>query len=398
MRSPILIGLAWAATLALAFLLGSQFRPATPAHDDRPAAGNRAAAPEAPSLHTPEARTSSDAGGRASAPAAATDAEAAKPAIQPGMKPADFSLLFMRYAEKKLMQGPEGQKELYRELDRLTRDQGLKELVRDEQTAMPLVYPWVRFLVGHDKQVIEMMETLYKTAAEEPAWFEGTDDNTFEVFTEGVAFLLPGAADEETLARFRAYAEKIVALPGESLPDALRKNQGEIGRNLEWWAAPLSSEQIADLLRDPAQPTARKLALLRRADPASLRGVDVTRIVVDAVRGGDTTAIWALHGLPAGTIDATQLDQAVLDAAGNGQVEWHEIRSYLSGTDRETWETMRPFVQMGLTRGGKTAEACAQSLVFMTDEVPKEFVRGVLATYALPEEIKTQLEAAFGLR
>ena len=41
--------------------------------------------------------------------------------------------------------------------------------------------------------MVAMTETLYRTAAEKPEYFEDTDDNTFELFTEGLAMLLPGA-------------------------------------------------------------------------------------------------------------------------------------------------------------------------------------------------------------
>ncbi len=399
MKSPVLIGLAWVATVAIAFLLGGKLRPEASARDARQAADSRAtAAPDAPSSRAPEARTATDAAARPAAAGTAAALEAVKTvAVEPGMKPADFSAAFMDYAGKKLAQGPEGQKELFRELDRLTTDKGLEQLFRDEEALGPLIYPWVKFLVHHDRDVVAMMETLYKTAAEEPAWFEGLDDDTFQAFTQGLAFILPGAVDEEQLARFRGYVEKILAHPKESLPEALQKNLNDIQEDLEWWSPPLTAQQVLALLADPNVLPLKKLALLRRADPEALRGVDVSRIVAEALRAGESSALWTLHELPEGMINTAVLDPAVLDCAGSGEIEWHEIHNYLEATERETWEAMRPFLQMGLTRGGKTAESCAQSLVYMTEEVPQDFVRGVLATYALPDEIKEQLKRAFGL-
>jgi hypothetical protein len=392
LKSPALIGLAWVATVAIAFLLGGRLRPEASARDARTTDARAAAAPDAPSSRAPEARTATDTAARPAADGtAAADGAVKTVAIEPGMKPADFSAAFMDYAGKKLAQGPEGQKELFRELDRLTQDKGLHELFRDEQTVMPLIYPWVKFLVHHDREVVAMMETLYKTAAEEPAWFEGIDNDTFEAFTEGLAAILPGAVDEEQLARFRGYVEKILAHPKESLPEALQRSLSDIQQDLEWWSPPLTAQQVLAMLADPQVPPLRKLALLRRAEPEALRGVDVSRIVAEALRAGESSALWMLHQLPEGMVDAAVLDPAVLDCAASGEIQWHEVRSYLSATKRETWEAMRPFLQMGLTRGGKTAEACAQSLVYMTEEVPEEFVRGVIATYALPDEIKEQI-------
>ncbi|MFI5403319.1 MAG: hypothetical protein ACHQ1G_10305 [Planctomycetota bacterium] len=397
MKNPLLVGVAWAATVALAFLLGGKLRSEASARGDpRPATGHDTAAPEAPSPRAPEARGDEPARPAAMAPAATPEAQ--KPlVVVPGMKPGDFSASFMEYAGKQLARGPEGQKELFREVDRLMKDQGLKELFRDEQAVMPLIYPWVKFLVQHDREVIAMMETIYQTAAEEPAWFEGLDDDTFEALAEGLAVILPGAVNEEQLARFRAHVEKILALPKESLPEALQKNMNDLARNLEWWSPPLTVQQVIAILNDPNTSATKKLALIRRADPEALRGIDVTRIVADAVRAGDGMALWTLQDLPKGSIDTTVLDAAVLDMAGSDELAWHAISSYLDITGRGTWEAARPFIQTGLARGGKTTEAFAQSLVYMANTVPKDFVQGMLATYPLADGIKKQLRAEFGI-
>jgi len=72
--------------------------------------------------------------------------------------------------------------------------------------------------MDRDQQVVAMTETIYTTAAEDPVWFEGLDGNTLELFTEGMAILLPGAVGEEQLERFRGYAGKILAMPRDSCP------------------------------------------------------------------------------------------------------------------------------------------------------------------------------------
>lgn len=401
MKSPVLIGLAWAGTVALAFLVGSQLRPETAARDDgRPAPENRGAvAPEAPS-HTQQPETRAAAGTAvesATAPAAAGAPENVMPVvIEPGMMPSDLSALLMRYAAKKLAQGPEGHKELFREFDRLMRDKQAQQMLRDENQLMPLAYPWVRFLVERDRQVVAMMETLYKTAAEDPQWFQGLDDDSFEVFAEGLALLLPGVADEEQLARFRAYAERILEMPKESLPEALQKNLSDIQRDLEWWAPALTPEQIAQALNDPGQPLATKIGLLRRAQPSSLRGVDVTPIVAGAIREGNRQAIILLNRFQ-DSVNLATVDAAFLDAVAGGKIEWHQVPSYTGSTQRTTWETLRPFLETGLARGGKATEAFAQSMSFYQKLVPKEFVSTVVATYALPDAIKAQLRKQFGI-
>jgi len=401
MKSPLLIGLAWAATVALAFLLGGQLRPKATARDDRRAMQESSAlpAPEAPPTSQPrEARAAAEAQPETrDAPVTAKPTEDLPPVtIDPAMAPADLSALLMRYAASKLAQGPEGQKELFREFDKLVRDKAVREMFRDENRAMPLLYPWVRFLVDHDRQVVAMTETLYKTAAEDPQWFDGLDNHSFQAFTEGLAILLPGAVDEEQLARFRAYAEKIVSMPKESLPDAIRKNQDEIQRNLEWWSKPLAPEQLLQALNDPSLPLATKVSLLRHADPAALRGVDVTSIASEALREGNPYAMQIVARFHE-SISVALADAAFVDGVASGKTNWYQIASYASVTQRSTWDTLRPFLETGLARGGKATEAFAQSLLYFRKQAPQEFVSTVLTAYPIADETKTQLKKVYGI-
>lgn len=402
MKSPLLV-LVWAATVAVAFLLGGQLKPESKARDaTRPAHDGRAdaPAPEAPSRKdAPETRAAEQA---ASPGPVATAGTAAPEPVQPvvieaGMTPADLSTLFMRYAARKLAEGPEGHKELYRELDRLMQDKQLKQMFRDEQQVMPHLYPWVKFLVDHDRQVVAMMETVYKTAAEDPQWFQGLDDDPLEMFAEGVALLLPGVVDEEQLARFRGYAEKIISMPKESLPEAIQRNLSDIQRDIEWWSPPVKPEDLVKAIEDPGVPVAKKIGLLRRADPAALRGVDVTPILAAAIREGNSQAPYIVNRFRDSLSMAT-LDAAFLDAVASGGQQWHQISAYASVTERNTWETLRPFLDTGLARGGKATEAFAQSLVFFRHlQIPKEYVATVVTSYALPDQVKTQIKKQFGI-
>jgi hypothetical protein len=403
MKSPLLIGLVWAATVAVAFLLGGQLKPeSTPRDATRGAPEGRApaVAPEAPSPNERKEPRGADetAAAGPGAPAATAIPERVEPVvIEAGMQPADLSTLFMRYAAKKLAEGPEGHKELFREMDRLMQDKQLKQMFRDEQQVMPFVYPWVKFLVDHDRQVVAMMETIYKTAAEDPQWFEGLDDDPVEMFAEGLALLLPGVVDEEQLARFRSYAEKIIAMPKESLPEALQKNLSDIQRDIEWWSPAVKPEDLVKALNDPGVPVAKKIGLLRRADPAALRGVDVTAILATGIREGNGQAIFALHRFKDSVTVAT-LDAAFLDAVASGSQPWHQTSNYAGATQRNTWETLRPFLDTGLARGGKATEAFAQSLIYFAHlQIPKEYVANVVASYSLPDQVRTQLKRQFGL-
>jgi len=393
----LLVGVAWVATLAIAFLLGGKLRPESSARgDQRPVPDRRDdAAPEAPSpTPPPESPKPEEPVARPETTRVAAP-EPVKPVVlEPGMAPAELSALLMRYVEKQLARGPEGHKELFRELDRLMREKQIRQM--PEQQLMPLAGPWVKFLAEHDQQVADMMETIYRTAAEDPQWFQGLDDDPMEMLAEGLAALLPGVVGEEQLARFRGYAERIVAHPKESLPEALAKNLNDIQRDLEWWSPALTPEQLAEALNDPAKPLATKIALLRRADPQALGGVDVGAILAEAIRDGNPQAIWLLQRFQ-GAASVPTTDAAFLEAIAAGRIEWHQVSSYASVTQRQTWEALKPFLETGLARGGKATEAFAQSLMFFQKQVPKEYVATVVATYALTEQIRNQLKKQFGL-
>ena len=126
----------------------------------------------------------------------------------------------------------------------LAEDKRIHRFVRDERQLMPLLYPWLKFAFENEKQIIDMMETLYKEAAQNPAYFEGMDDDPFEMFTEGLAVLLPGAVDAERLAKFSGYVDDVLKRDPESLPKALKKNLSELRRNLEMWAGPVSPDEM----------------------------------------------------------------------------------------------------------------------------------------------------------
>jgi hypothetical protein len=401
MKSPALIGLAWAGTLALAFLLGVQMRPAAPGREPLAAPAEPPASPGPPSESlAPEPRAAAPAPAAAPTPEqapVAADEETRAVALEEGMTAANLSALFMRYAAGKLAQGPEGHKELFREMDRLLRDREVRKLARDESQLMPLLYPWVRFLVERDRQVVAMMETLYETAAEDPMWFQEIDDDTFEIFTEGLAVLLPGVADEVQLGRFRAHVEKILASPAkESLPEALQRNWNDLQRNLEWWSPPLVMDDLLLALADPARPVGTKLALLRRATRGLPEGVDVTEVLAEGLRAGHSEAVQLIASFPRAANTAT-LDLALLDGVAQGRINWFQVVPYCQNTGRATWEAKRPLYVEGLRRGGKSTEAFAQSFLFLRQEVPKEFVADVVASYALPPHLVDQLKRTYGL-
>ncbi|MHC4133865.1 MAG: hypothetical protein ACYTDU_15195 [Planctomycetota bacterium] len=401
MRNPIVI-LAWVASVVLAWLVGANFGGKGDGNDGRSGADRvmvvekERRPPRAADAHEPTVVAEKTR--RAPAPRVEpTPAELQEPYTLDGVTTMEeASRRFMKFAARKLAAGPEGHLELLREIDRLTQNPDYQKLF-DEATAMRLIYPWLKFVVEREEQVVAMTETIYKTAAEEPGWFEGLDDNTLEVFTEGVATVLPGAVGEDQLERFRGYVGKILAMPEDSLPKALKRNTSELRRNLKYWAAPVAPEDALAQLLDRNVSNSVKLKLLKRVDPKEIQAVDIVAILTPAIERGSWDAIQVLGRFALSAGDVVAFDRAFLQAAATGKVRGWAVRAYLAATNRKRWDAARPFVEDGLRRGESATNAFAEVLGWLPEHPPRAFVRRVLETHELDADTKANLRQRFQL-
>ena len=396
MRSPIVV-LAWVASLVLAWLLGANFGGKGDGNGGRSGPDRVTVVErERPRRRAADAPEPADAAEKTRpAPPSRVEATAPEPqepyTLEGVMTMEEASRRFMKFAATKLAAGPEGHLELLREFDRIAQNPDYQNLF-DETAATRLIYPWLKFVMDHEEQVVAMTETIYKTAAEEPGWFEGLDNDTLEVFTEGVAIVLPGAIGEDQLERFRGYAGKILAMPEDSLPKALKRNTGDIRRNLKYWAGPVAVEDALKQLMDPNVSNAVKLDLLKRIDPNEARGVDVVGILTPHLKQGSYDAFRVVGRLPLSGGDIVALDRVVFQGAKNGKVSGLHLRTYLGATNRKQWDAARPFVEDGLRLGESATNIFAMALAWLPERPPKTFVQGVLETYQLPEGTKTYVK------
>jgi hypothetical protein len=241
------------------------------------------------------------------------------------------------------------------------------------------------------------METVYRTAAEEPGFFEGLNADSLDLFGEPISFVLPGAVDAETLARMRGHVETILARPKEALPDALRRNLPLLKRNLEWWSPPIPKEEILRRIADPSVPLDDRLALLRKLKQEDFAEIDLAGLSVEAIRQGREHTLWALHRIPMDGGNLQRLDQAFLDAAAEGKVNAWAVRKYLQGTRRNEWALAQPFIESGLATGERSVLVFAESLLHVAMVPDKEFVRDVISRYRLPATTRRNLKRRFGL-
>lgn len=403
----VLLAVLWIASLALAWMFGSQFSAESTTH------AQRSTPPGTPG-EIPDRSVSRDLAPGELPPTALpgsarrSDSKSADPRPDPeeeyeftleGVETLEeLSARFMRYADIKLRQGPEGQMELLRKTDALMQESAVRSLMRDEREGMRLLYPWIRFLVDRESQVLSMTETIYRKAANEPALFEGLDDDTLEVFTEGVAMLLPSAVDAETLDRCRKYAEQILAMPKETLPEALQKNFGELRRNLEYWAAPLTGEALRARVTDPAVPFDQRIQLLSRAREEDIEGVDLVGLLERPLAEGNRSVVRYLSRIPLSASDAAALDRSLFLGVETGRIRSWEIRSYLSATHRNDWAQAQALIEEGLRRGGASTNAFAQALLWVNPPPPKSYVESLLASYDLDDGVAKGLRGRFGIK
>ena len=184
MNRSAVIGILWAASLVLAWFLG------TNSGDEANQRQGRSTHPAKEPREPPAAPAEDGAAPRedpAPDPAPATEdteepAAPEKPFTTEGVEDVDeLSKRFMEYFEQSLRKGEKGHLELYRTFDKITQDRSLRKFFRNDAQMARLAYPWLKFVMKHDRQVLAMTETVYKTAAENPSWFEGTDDDTLEI-------------------------------------------------------------------------------------------------------------------------------------------------------------------------------------------------------------------------
>ena len=408
MGKTLMIGVAWVATIALAWMLGT-----SSGGDGEPGrqTANRSTPAADANDRTPERAPAEEPGARAPAKAAAakpkdddapkTDeppADEEQPFTVEGIESLeDLSARFMKYAAAKLRQGPEGHKELFRTLNELTENKEIRPLMRDERQLVPLAYPWLRFAMDREQQLAAMMETLYKTAAENPGWYAGLDDDPLQLFTEGLAVLVPGVAGPEQMDRLRGYVKTILQKDPKSLPKALQKNLRDFARNLEYWQPQLAPEDALKLVQDPSTPAAQRLALLSRINVSDLRGIELAPILTPSLRVGDGQALRMLSRLPITARDIPALDVAFMEGAATGNIRGWTMSQYLHGTKRNQWAQAQPFFDQGLSRGGKTMEVFAQGLVYSPVKPPKEYLVGVLAAYDFSNQVRAQLKQRYGI-
>jgi hypothetical protein len=312
--------------------------------------------------------------------------------------PEEAVRLFLAWCAAALARGLEGHLELLRVLDAHltdpTKRERIEALVGSEEEAVRLLYPVLRFAVLHDQQVADLLETTLETMAERPSFFAEMEDDTLELFTEGIGMAMPGVVDEARLARMRAHAVKVLEAPEAGQPRAIQRNRRRLEGLLRAWVPPLAPEEALARLRAGDVQGEEVLALLRRVPPELRGGLDLEPLLGPLVETGSWRALRELERLEIDASTRAALDRRVTDAARLGRADGHAVGSYLRATGRDTFAKALPFLDAGLTAGGRAPDAMALAAMRMPGgPESQEWLRGVRERYDLSEGVRNLIDA-----
>ncbi len=313
----------------------------------------------------------------------------------------DASNRLMAYLAAMLQQGEKGHLAVLKTWHDLFEGDELKSLVEgaDEESLIANhMYDWIRFAVRNDRYVVDLEETYFKTMATNPKWFEGMDDDPFEMFSEGIAYMLPSMTTKERMERFKSYATTILETPEERQPKAVQRARRDIQRLMRVWVGPISPEDaLAKLMSGEYNPSEVGM-LLGRVRPEDVTKLDMTKFIGPILENHDWRAMQSLRRmeLDARTLDA--MDRQAIQSASGGKLREWTLRQYLEVTRRGKWEDARSFMESGWEAGGKATDVFASLTMQLRERPSSDWVQYMLERHQVSDHIVRGLKQRFKLK
>lgn len=228
-----------------------------------------------------------------------------------------------------------------------------EDLVGGEEQAMRFMYPILRFAMNREDQVADLTETVFKTMADDPKRFEALDDDTLELFTEGVAPMLPGMVGPTRIERFRGHARRILASELADQPHPVQRQRRDVQKALASWAPRMTKDEAFQRLQQGDISPEEATALLRRLDPADIARLDIDGLIGPLIERDPWTVISVLGRtkLDEGTRD--RLDGRIIQAVADGRLKQTVVHYWLRYTGRESFDQARGFIERGLQASPK---------------------------------------------
>ena len=303
----------------------------------------------------------------------------------------------LAYAATMLNKGPDGHLALLETISKTFAEKPgervVEELLGDERQGVRYLYPLIRFALNHDAQVVDMTETIFKTMAEDPQRLGEIDDDPLEMFTEGIAVMLPGMVDAKRLERFRGYALGILETPESSQPRTVQRQRRDVQRAIESWAPPLSTEEVLERLRRGPETPEETLSLLRRLKPQDVRGLDLDALLGPLLEKEGWTVMMLISRLQPDAGTLAKFDGRFQRAVLAGMMNPQMIRNWLSWTGRRTWDSARDFIESGLQGGtAKTNGGFLMAAMGLTPQPDAEWLDWAERTYEYDDTTRLYLK------
>lgn len=415
------------AILTVALLLGGAFYAGRLSVTPGPETAPVAAGPDASTGNAPEVETSEGlTGEREAAPqdpelqgrpvepapaeSVAPPAEAEKrepPMVVPPAVPEvvkDFDIetletgqqalaLFQAFARTQFKRGAEGHLAIVGAMDAVLQERELMRTLgrRDEDVAKH-IYPLVRFLVQNEADVAATGQTVFKTMADDPMAFEAMDDDTLEIFTEGLGPLLPAILPESEMQKLTAYAQKVLETPEEQQSRAVQRNRGRLERLLRAWAPPLAPAAAAEAIRK-LEPDAKQVGalvpLFTNLTGAHVREFDLHAYLAVMIERGDRRAM-SLIPEDVSPAERDIYDEAVLRGMRSERLPAWNLSGYVRASGRKTWGEMRDFVE-SLLAAGVSAQTLLNTLARSSPRPDRDWMVSAMNRYQVPESTRSSI-------
>ena len=316
----------------------------------------------------------------------------------------EFANHMLRYVHTQLGKGKEGHLALLRLLGTM----GTKEFKekmgplfeQEGRRAVKHLYPMIKYAVEHDQEVAALTETFFEVAAENPEFFEGLDDDPFEIFTEGIGMLMPAVTSQARIDRMRGYAMAILQRPKDQLPKALERNRRDIERLVAIWAPPLSVDDALAKLKSGEVNPEELMLLLPQIPKEAWAVIDVAPLVGPMLVKSDWNAVQILRRIPAispGTV--ASLDNQIFAGLGEGKtIQPWILQRYLQVTKGSEFDDVKPFLERGLTLNRAAGDATARLLMNYRGTADGEWVAWVMGRADVDDALRRQVLLRFGLQ
>jgi len=303
----------------------------------------------------------------------------------------------LAYAATKLAEGAKGQLELLETLNRtfMTKpgEGQVQELLGSKEQAVRFIYPVIRFAMNHDAEVADMTETVFRTMAEDPQRLAEMDKDTLEIFTEGIAFMLPGMVGPKRLETMREYARATLLTSEDRQPQSVRRSRRNIQRALESWAPAVSSEEALQRLQQGTLSAEEAMAMLKRLSPEEASRLDIEALLGPILETDGHRAVSLIGRLKPDASTLARLDQRLIKGVIRGRTSQSLVEYYLRYTGRYTWEKARLFIETGLQQASRdTAGTFMLAALRLRPGPDQSWVDWAEQTYEFSDRVRLALK------